>query len=158
VPVPAPDLASLKTGLPVDVVQDGDTATVRGWLAALAPGVDTLTNAGEAVIRVPNRGDRLHPGATATARIRLGVRHDVLVAPDSALVLAGDSTVVFVVGPDSVARGHSVVRGLRADGRTEIRGDVRAGDRVVTTGAFGLEDGMHVVPAAPAPAAAGPAR
>jgi multidrug efflux pump subunit AcrA (membrane-fusion protein) len=66
--------------------------------------------------------------------------------------------VVFVVGPDSVARGHSVVRGLRADGRTEIRGDVRAGDRVVTTGAFGLEDGMHVVPAAPAPAAAGPAR
>jgi RND family efflux transporter MFP subunit len=158
VPVPAPELPRLKTGLPVDVVQDGDTATVRGWLAALAPGVDTLTNAGEAVIRVPNRGDRLHPGATATARIRLGVRHDVLVAPDSALVLAGDSTVVFVVGPDSVAHGHSVVRGLRADGRTEIRGDVQAGDRVVTTGAFGLEDGMHVVPAAPAPAAAGPAR
>jgi membrane fusion protein (multidrug efflux system) len=158
VPVPAPELARLRTGLPVDVVQDGDTAAVRGWLAALAPGVDTLTNAGEAVLRVPNRGGRLHPGATATARIRLGVRHDVLVAPDSALVLAGDSTVVFVVGPDSVAHGHNVVRGLRADGRTEIRGDVHAGDRVVTTGAFGLEDGMHVLPEAPGPAAAGPAR
>ena len=47
---------------------------VPGWLAALAPGVDTLTNAGEAVIRVPNRGRRLHPGASATARVRLGVR------------------------------------------------------------------------------------
>jgi RND family efflux transporter MFP subunit len=158
VPVPAPDLARLRTGLAVDVVQDGDTAVVRGWLAALAPGVDTLTNAGEAVIRVPNRAGRLHPGATATAGIRLGVRQDVLVAPDSALVLAGDSTVVFVVGPDSVAHGHNVVRGLRAGGRTEIRGAVRAGDRVVTTGAFGLEDGMHVVPAAPTPAAAGPSR
>ncbi|MGH7513496.1 MAG: efflux RND transporter periplasmic adaptor subunit, partial [Gemmatimonadales bacterium] len=157
-PVPAPELPRLRAGLPVDVVQDGDTAAIRGWLAALAPGVDTLTNAGEAVIRVPNRGDRLHPGATATARIRLGVRKDVLVAPDSALVLAGNSTVVFVVGADSVAHAHNVVRGLRAEGRTEIRGDVRAGDRVVTTGAFGLEDGMHVVPAAPTPAAAGPSR
>jgi RND family efflux transporter MFP subunit len=154
VPVPAPDLAQLKTGLPADVVQDGDTVAVHGWLAALAPDVDTLTNAGEAVVRVPNRAGRLHPGASATARIRLGVRHDVLVAPDSALVLAGDSTVVFVVGPDSVAHARAVVRGLRADGRTEIRGQVRAGDRVVTTGAFGLEDGMHVVPAA----GAGPSR
>ena len=152
-PVPAPDLPRLRTKLPADVVQDGDTAVVHGWLAALAPGVDTLTNAGEAVIRLPNRAGRLHPGATATARIRLGVRHDVLVAPDSALVLAGDSTVVFVVGPDSVAHARTVARGLRADGRTEIRGDVRAGDHVVTTGAFGLEDGMHVAPAgAPAPA------
>jgi len=154
VPVPAPDLARLRTGLPADVLQDGDTVVAHGWLAALAPDVDTLTNAGEAVVRVPNRPGRLHPGASATARIRLGVRHDVLVAPDSALVLAGDSTVVFVVGPDSVAHARAVVRGLRADGRTEIRGEVRAGDRVVTTGAFGLEDGMHVVPAA----GAGPTR
>jgi membrane fusion protein, multidrug efflux system len=148
VPVPAPDLAKLRTGLPVDVVQDGDTAGVRGWLAALAPGVDTATNAGEAVIRVPNRDGRLHPGASATAHIRLGVRNDVLVAPDSALVLQGDTTVVFVVGRDSVAHARPVTRGLRAAGRTEVRGDLRPGDRVVTTGAFGLEDGMHVVPSA----------
>ena len=148
VPVPAPELGKLRTGLPVEVVQDGDTAVAGGWLAALAPGVDTATNAGEAVIRLPNRAGQLHPGASATARIRFGVRHDVLVAPDSALVLQGDSTVVFVVGADSVAHARSVTRGLRADGRTEVRGDLQPGDRVVTTGAFGLEDGMHVVPAA----------
>jgi membrane fusion protein (multidrug efflux system) len=148
VPVPAPELGKLRTGLAVEVVQDGDTAVALGRLAALAPGVDTATNAGEAVIRVPNRAGRLHPGASATVRIRLGVRSDVLVAPDSALVLQGDSTVVFVVGPDSVAHARPVTRGLRAAGRTEVRGDLRAGDRVVTTGAFGLEDGMHVVPAA----------
>jgi membrane fusion protein, multidrug efflux system len=153
VPVPASELARLRTGLPVDVVQEGDTSSVRGYIAALAPGVDTLTNAGEAVIRVPNPAARLHPGAAATARIHLGVRRDVLVVPDSALVLAGDSTVVFVVGPDSLAHARTVTHGIRADGRTEIRGDVHSGDRVVTTGAFGLEEGMHVVPAAPAASA-----
>lgn len=148
VPVPAPDLPRLRVGLPVEVTQDGDTAAVRAWLAALAPGVDSLTNAGEAVIRVPNRDGRLHPGAAATARVRLGVRRDVLVVPDSALVLAGDSSVVFVVGPDSVAHQRAVDRGVRAGGRTEVRGELRGGDRVVTTGAFGLQDGMHVVPGA----------
>jgi RND family efflux transporter MFP subunit len=147
-PVPAPELGRLRVGLPADVTQDGDTAPARGWLAALAPGVDSLTNAGEAVIRVPNREGRLHPGAAATARVRLGVRRDVLVVSDSALVLAGDSSVVFVVGTDSVAHQRAVERGVRAGGRTEIRGDVRSGDRVVTTGAFGLQDGMHVVPGA----------
>lgn len=150
VPVPAPDLARLRVGMPVEVTQDGDTAAVRGRLAAIAPGVDSLTNAGEAVVRVPNKESRLHPGAAATARIRLGVRRDVLVAPDSALVLAGDSSVVFVVGKDSVAHQRTVERGVRAGGRTEVRGDVQSGDRVVTTGAFGLQDGMHVVPAAAA--------
>jgi RND family efflux transporter MFP subunit len=159
-PVPAPELGRLHPGIPAEVIQDGDTAVVPGRLAALAPAVDTQTNAGEAVIRVPNRAGRLHPGAAATARLRLGVRSGVLVAPDSALVLAGDSTVVFVVGLDSVAHARTVVRGIRAGGRTEVQGDVREGDRVVTTGAFGLEDGMRVVPgsSAASPAAAGPPR
>lgn len=149
VPVPAPRLARLRAGQLVEVTQEGDSAAASGWVAALAPGVDSLTNAGEAVIRVPNPRGRLHPGAAATARVRLGVKSAVLLAPDSALVLAGDSSVVFVVTADSVAHQRSVVRGAAAAGRTEITGKVHPGDRVVTTGAFGLEDGMHVVPIPP---------
>jgi multidrug efflux pump subunit AcrA (membrane-fusion protein) len=95
---------------------------------------------------VPNPQGRLQVGAAAVGRVRLGVRKDILVAPDSALVLAGDSSVVFVVGPDSVAHQRAVVRGVRGDGRTEVTGKLRPGDRVVTTGAFGLQEGMHVVP------------
>jgi membrane fusion protein, multidrug efflux system len=149
VPVPASRLGSLRVGQPVEVAEEGDSATALGRVAALAPGVDSLTNAGEAVVRVPNPEGRLHPGAAATARVRLGVRRDALLAPDSALVLAGDSSVVFVVGPDSLAHQRTVVRGASAGGRTEVTGKVEPGDRVVTTGAFGLQDGMHVVPAQP---------
>ncbi len=147
VPVPAALLSRLRTGQLALVRQDGDTGWLSARVAALAPDVDSLTNAGEAVIRVGNPAARLHPGATASARIRLGVRRDVLVAPDSALVLVGDSSVVFVVGTDSLARQRAVVRGASDGGRTEVSGPVHAGDRVVTAGAFGLQDGMHVVPA-----------
>jgi RND family efflux transporter MFP subunit len=144
--VPASQLGRLRVGLPVSVEQEGDTAYAVGRLAAVTPGVDSLTNAGAAVVRIPNSANHLHPGAGATAKVRLGVHRDVLIVPDSAIVLAGDSSVVFVVGPDSIAHQRAVVRGIRDDGRTEIRGDFQAGDRVVTTGAFGLQNGMRVVP------------
>ena len=156
VPVPAPELARLRTGLPLDVRQDGDTAPARGWLAALAPGVDSAHQRG------PGRDPGAQPRRPAApGRDGHGARSGWASGttcswlPDSALVLAGDSSVVFVVGPDSVAHAaHRDARRSAPDGRTEVRGDLRAGDRVVTTGAFGLEDGMHVV--ARRPAAAGP--
>jgi hypothetical protein len=126
-----------------------------GVVAALAPGVDSLTNAGEAVLRVPNPGGRLRAGASAVAHVRLGVARDVLTVPDSAIVLSGDSSVVFVVGADSIAHRRAVVRGASAAGRTEVTGALTPSERVVTSGAFGLQDGMRVAPAAPdAPAAA----
>jgi len=145
--VPAADLSRLRPGLPALITQEGDSSTHAGWVAALAPGVDSSTGAGQAVLRVPNRDGALHAGAGAEARVRLGVRRNALVVPDSAIVLQGDSSAVFIVGPDSIVHARTVVRGVHQGGLTEIRGEVTAGDRVVTTGAFGLQDGMRIAPA-----------
>jgi RND family efflux transporter MFP subunit len=144
--VPADQLGRLRVGLPAAVSQEGDSSYAIGRVTGLTPGVDSLTNAGAAVVRIPNTAGRLRPGAGATAKVRLGVHRDVLVVPDSAIVLAGDTSVVFVVGPDSIAQQRAVVRGVRDDRRTEVQGDLKAGDQVVTTGAFGLQNGMRVVP------------
>jgi multidrug efflux pump subunit AcrA (membrane-fusion protein) len=129
---------------------------VPGQVAALAPGVDSLTNAGQVVVRVANRGGRLHAGAGATALVRLGTHREAVVVPDSAIVLAGDSSTVFVVGPDSIAHQRAIVRGIHAGNRTEVRQGVRPGEQVVTTGAFGLQDGMRVVPSSPPDAGSRP--
>ena len=146
-PVPAGSLGRLSRGQPARVTQEGDTTPHAAWVAGLAPGVDSLTGAGQAVVRVPNPGGGLRAGAGAEARVRVGVRRDALLVPDSALVLQGDSSVVFVVGRDSIAHARTVVRGARQGGRSEVRGALAPGDRVVTTGVFGLEDGMRVAPA-----------
>jgi RND family efflux transporter MFP subunit len=146
VAVPAARLAGLRPGLPVAVVQEGDSAAHTGRIVAVAPGVDSLTNAGEVVIRLPNRDGRLLAGAGATGRVLLGVQPDAVLVPDSALVLAGDSTAVFVVGPDSIAHQRVVTAGVRQRGRVAVTGPVSPGDRVVTSGAFGLQDGMRVSP------------
>jgi RND family efflux transporter MFP subunit len=145
--VPAASLWRLKRGQPALVVQEGDSTPHPGWVAGLAPGVDSATGAGEVVVRVPNPDGALRAGAGAEARIRLGVRRGVLLVPDSAIALAGDSNVVFVVAKDSIAHARAVVRGARQGGRSEVTGNLAPGDRVVTTGVFGLEDGMRVAPA-----------
>ena len=143
---PVATLGQLRQGLSALIAQEGDSTRHRGWVAALAPGVDSATGAGQVVLRVPNPDGVLRAGAGAQGWIRLGVRHDALVVPDSAIVLQGDSSTVFVVGRDSVAHARTVVRGTHEDGRTEVRGNLAPGDRIVTTGAFGLQDGMRVAP------------
>ena len=71
--VPAQRLHRLHAKQTVTLVQEGDTAQHPAALWAIAPGVDSLTNAGEVVIRVPNPDGRLLAGAGATARIVLGM-------------------------------------------------------------------------------------
>jgi len=144
--VRAADLRRLRTTMAASITEEGGSSPHPGWIAALAPGIDSATGAGEVVLRVPNRDGTLHAGAGAVGRVRLGVRRNALVVPDSAIVLQGDSAAVFTVGPDSVAHVHTVVGGARQGGRIEIQGDVKPGDQVVTTGAFGLADGMKVAP------------
>ncbi|HEV8355808.1 MAG TPA: efflux RND transporter periplasmic adaptor subunit [Gemmatimonadales bacterium] len=156
--VPAAELRRIRVGAPARVRADGDSAGYAGRVAAVAPAVDSLTNAGQVVIRIPDpaggregAGGGLRSGAGATAIVSVGARHEALVIPDSALVVLGDSLTVFVVGADSVAHARTVAAGVRRGGRAEIVRGLSAGERVVTTGAFGLADGMRVVPSGSAP-------
>jgi RND family efflux transporter MFP subunit len=154
--VPVTQLARMRPRQRAWVTSDGDTTAYPGQIEALTPAVDSVTNAGQVRIRIPNTAGRLRAGAGATARVALGVRRHVLVVPDSALVIAGDRPAVFVVGADSVAHQQMVTVGVRQAGRIEVRGALHPGDAVVTTGAAGLQDGMHVVPTR-GPTVSGPA-
>jgi RND family efflux transporter MFP subunit len=140
---PAAQLGRLKVGQPALVSAEGVSEGRRGLVRAIAPAVDSVTNAGQVVVRVPSPGG-LRAGAGATARITLGTHRNALVVPDSALVLVGDAMSVFVIGPDSVAHVRPVTVGVREGGRVEVSGELQPGDRVATTGSYGLVDGMHV--------------
>jgi RND family efflux transporter MFP subunit len=131
------------------VTPEGSAESQPGEVHATAPAVDTASNAGAVVIRIPRAGPGLLPGAGASATVVVGRRTGVLVVPDSSLVLVGDAMSVFVVGNDSIAHARAVTVGVRQGGRAEVNGDLKPGDRVATTGAYGLTDGMRVVPLTP---------
>jgi RND family efflux transporter MFP subunit len=141
------DLARLAVGQAATVSADAGGEPRPARVHAIAPGVDSLTGAGAVVIRIGATGSSLRPGGGATARVSLPVERDALVVPDSALVLVGGTLNVFVIGADSVAHARPVEVGVRSGSRASIRGELQPGDRVATTGAYGLVDGTRVVPA-----------
>jgi RND family efflux transporter MFP subunit len=146
--VPAPILARLRIGMPATIVAEGAPDTVPGEVQGVSPGVDTVTNAGTVVIRIRGQPSSFRSGAGASARVSVATLHDVLLVPDSALVVVGATATIFIVQPDSTVKAVPIEVRARSGGRVAVSGAVKRSDRVVTTGAYGLSDGMHVVPAA----------
>ncbi|MDZ4862235.1 MAG: efflux RND transporter periplasmic adaptor subunit [Gemmatimonadota bacterium] len=142
--VPAADLGLLRVGLTAQIAVEGGGAAATGRVRAIAPALDTSTNAAQVLIRVSGGGAGMRAGASTEARVSVETRRGVLVVPDSALVLVGNEFQVFVLGADSIVRGHAVVVGVRQGGRAEITGDLRAGEVIVTSGAYGLPDSSRV--------------
>jgi membrane fusion protein, multidrug efflux system len=79
--------------------------------------------------------------------ISTSVRAHAVVVPIDALVPEGDGFKVFVVDAQSIAHARPVTIGGRTSALAEITDGVRAGEKVVTYGAYGVEDSSKVVPA-----------
>lgn len=149
--IPATAMARIHPGQPVSITIEGLPGTLPGLVHAVAPALDSASHSGMVIIRLRNRTS-LPAGIGARALVRVGVLRDVLVIPDSALVVVGDSEATFEVGPDSIARRRTVVILARNGGWVAVAGELKPGASVVTTGAWGLADGMHVLPGGGAPA------
>lgn len=143
--VPVKAVTRLAAGQHATVRMDQGGPAVDALVRAVAPAVDSVSGMVTVVIRAGPRSG-LIPGAGATAIVTTGVDSAALVLPESALVLVGDSTSVFVVGADSTVTHRPVEVTGRSGGMVSIRGRVWVGDRVVTVGGFGLVDGTKVEP------------
>ena len=137
-------------------IHSGDTATVtsgegRGG-EALGPGVVTsvgvaVDSASRAVavrarLTVPPRALRI--GESVVGRIVTGVNPRAVVIPVDALVPEGDGYRVFVVDSAGIAHARAVTVGGRNESVAEILSGVAAGETVVTTGAYGVQDSARI--------------
>lgn len=111
---------------------------------ALLPKIDTNTNTVTARIQTPNADHRLRGGMFATASIIAAVHPNAANIPASALVVANNEPKVFVVQADSTVQERPVKTGWRDGDRIEILEGAKSGERVVTTGSYGLGDKMKV--------------
>jgi Cu(I)/Ag(I) efflux system membrane fusion protein len=128
------------------LAQSGNAAEVRtpalpgvvfkGAVSALLPDVNLATRTVKARIELANPQYQLTPGMFVTVQLKSSGRSDVLLIPSEAVIQTGTSSVVMVAdGPDEF-RPVSVEAGLDADGRTEIRSGLIAGEKVVVSGQF----------------------
>jgi RND family efflux transporter MFP subunit len=132
----------LREGMPVtvEVAHRRFTAPVR----AIVPVGDEASRTIE--IRVSLKAGQAFVGDAAKVMVPSAAPRNVLAVPRDALVLREDNTYLFKVDGKNVATRVAVEPGTEDGAMVEVRGPVKAGDRVIVRGAERLEAGQKVQP------------
>lgn len=117
--------------------------TFDGRVGHIGAAVDKETRTVAARIEVPNADGRLKPEMFATAAIEVagdqgGKAREVISLPDAAIVLMQGQPTVFVYEQGAYEM-RVVEPGERANGRTVVKSGIKAGEHVVTAGAYALK-------------------
>ena len=110
--------------------------TFQGKVAALLPEINAATRTLKARIELINPSGQLVPGMFATVNLMPAPRKSVLLVPSDAVIQTGRRSVVFIVVGDGKFAPVEVETGVEANGQTEIRKGLEAGQNVVVSGQF----------------------
>ncbi len=147
VTVPSSRISGVRTGQKLTFTTDAVPGrTFEGTVAFINPAAEEGSRAIKVLAAVPNPEGELKAGLFVEGRILTGTRSGVLRVPRTALlswdVRAGKGEIFVVTG--DTARRRTVSTGAAMGEDVEIVAGLSAGDRVVTRGAFNLQDGDRV--------------
>jgi len=143
------DAARVRSGMRVTLSAGsgaGGEPLGTGSVAEIAGTVDTTTRSVEIRVRAASTRRGLRIGETVFGSIAVVTRPNAIVVPSDAVVPDGDTFKVFVVDSAGIAHEQVVKVGSRNANGVEILEGLSAGARIVTFGAYGMEDSAKVVP------------
>ena len=146
------DAARVRVGAKV-LLTAGSTAMGEalgiGSVVDVAGTVDSTSRGVAIRVQAPTTRRPLKIGETVFGAITIGTRPSAIVIPSEALVPEGEHFKVFVVDAGGIAHEREVTVGGKSDKGVEIVEGLRAGERVVTYGAYGVTDSAKVELRAP---------
>jgi len=149
--IPQPEAALLKVGDSATITVPGEDQPVEGRITVVSPALDPNSTTVEIWVQAKNPRSRLKPGTSVQLAMVAASVPDALVIPANSLLTAQDgSTTVMSAGSDGRAHQTTVRAGIRQGDRVQIVEGLKAGDRVVASGAYGLPDNTKITVAGPA--------
>ncbi len=146
--VSAAEASLLTTGAQVALTAgaaDGGDSLGTGVVSTIAAAIDTVTRTVAVRVSSLKTARALRIGESVNGRIALEQHAEAVLVPSAAVVPDGDEYRVFVLDSANVAHARTVEVGARRDGRIEITAGLKAGERLVTDGAYQVDDGVHIV-------------
>ena len=140
------DAAGVRPGSPVTLFDnDAPSASAigHGLVATVGAAVDSASRAVPIRVRVVSSTRPLRLGETLTGKVAYAAPTSAMSIPADALVPDSTGFKVYVVR-GGVAYATPVEIGTRGDSIVQITKGLSAGQTVVTTGAYGLEDSSKV--------------
>jgi multidrug efflux pump subunit AcrA (membrane-fusion protein) len=99
----------------------------------------------EVWLKVANKDSALKVGTPVHVSIQgRSVKNAVKVPPSALLTTDDGGKFVMVIGTDGAAHKKPVEIGIQDTNEVEVKGGLTANDMVITTGAYGLDDGTKV--------------
>ncbi len=130
---------------PVEVrLQDEPNYRWKGHMDFVDNTLDTNSGTIRGRAEIPNPDHFLTPGMFGHMRLLGSGSYPALLVPDRAVVTDQERQVVFVVGPDGLARMKPVELGPLTDGLRVVRGGLSPSDRVVIDGTQRVQGGKPV--------------
>lgn len=130
------DLSSIRMGMAAEVVVPFlPGRTWRGSVTYIAPTVEEKTRTIKVRVEVQNRDGALKPDMFTDVFLSGGLGTGIAV-PGSALIQAGDRSVVFLDRGEGRFVPREVVLGTQIDGSYQVLSGIAEGDRVVTSANF----------------------
>jgi len=108
----------------------------KGSVSAILPEMTAATRTLKARVELANPDGELKPGMFATVNFTPAARAEVLAVPSEAVIQTGKRSVVIVAQAEGRFAPVEVETGIEANGRTEIRSGLEAGQKVVVSGQF----------------------
>ncbi len=142
--IPQQEAALLKPGDKAAIVAP-EVGEVPAKVTLVSPALDPNSTTVEIWVEAANPDGRLRPGTTVRVSMVAKTMPDAVVVPAAALLTStAGATSVMVIGADGRAHQQEVETGIRQDDRVQITKGLNPGERVVTTGAYGLPDNTKV--------------
>jgi RND family efflux transporter MFP subunit len=146
------DAANVRPGAKV-TLSAGQNATGEplgiGTVSDVSSTVDSVTRSVAVRVQASRTRRPLRIGETVNGGIAVATRPTAIVIPPDALVPEGEDFKVFVVDGNGIAHERDVKIGGRSAVGVEITEGLTAGERVVTYGAYGMQDSVKVAPLTP---------
>jgi multidrug efflux pump subunit AcrA (membrane-fusion protein) len=134
------DAILLRKGDKASIALAGVDEKIPGTVTLVSPALDPNSTTVEIWVQAANPTQQLRPGMSVQLSITAQTVRDALVIPASALLNAsGDSAQVMVVDSEGVAQSRDVKTGVRGPQEVQVVSGLKAGEVVVTEGAFGLD-------------------
>lgn len=137
-----------KVALSAGQSADGEQLGV-GQVVDVSSTIDSLSRGVAVRVQAPTTRRPLRIGETVFGSIGVATIAGAIVVPNEALVPEGDAFHVFVVDATGLAHAREVTIGARSKTGTQIVEGLKAGERIVTYGAYGMQDSAKVVPLVP---------
>ena len=143
------DAARVRPGAKVNL-SAGENASGEplgvGTVVDVGGTVDSATRGVTVRVQAPTTRRPLRIGETIVGRIAVATKANAIVVPLEALVPDGTTVRVYVVDRNDVAHAREVTVGGRTDRTAEITAGLQPGERIVTYGAYGMQDSARVAP------------